>query len=180
MSLKVVRFASLMLVALNLGAAFGHALELPIKRKLGPRDYAMVQSLYRFFGPVGALLEPGSVLVTAILADLVRRRRPAFLLTLVATGFLAAALAIWLAFVAPMNTRMRQEWRPEAMPSDWTRVRDQWEYAHAIRFILQLAGLGTLAASLIVETPDAGVGTGASLVQPRPSRRGDRWETDRG
>jgi hypothetical protein len=29
---------------------------------------------------------------------------------------------------------------PEAMPQDWTRVRDQGEYAHAARFVLQLSG----------------------------------------
>jgi hypothetical protein len=39
------------------------------------------------------------------------------------------------------------------MPADWTRVRDQWETTHAVRFALQLAGLSALLLSVIAETP---------------------------
>ena len=43
--------------------------------------------------------------------------------------------------------------RDPTRPSDWSRVRDQWETAHAVRFVLQLIGLGTLLLSIRAETP---------------------------
>jgi hypothetical protein len=142
-----------MVAALNTGLAFCHVMELPAKMALGARDYATVQTIYRYWGPVGAILEPGSIVGAAGLAFLVRVRRPAFPLTLAGTGLLATALAVWLSLVAPMNARMAAEWSPDAMPPDWTGVRNQWEYAHAARFVLQLCGLGALVASVLAETP---------------------------
>ncbi|MGH2617302.1 MAG: anthrone oxygenase family protein [Thermomicrobiales bacterium] len=94
---------------------------------------------------------PGSILTAAVLAGLVRRR-PAFGLTLAGTGDLAAALAVWFAFVAPMNKKVAT-WSADSIPADWIRVRDQWEFAHAVRVVLQLSGFSMLLASVIAETP---------------------------
>ncbi len=69
---------------------------------------------------------------------LVRGRRPAFRLTLAGAGLLGAA------------------WSPESVPPDWRRVRDQWEYAHAARFVMQLAGFGALILSVLSEAPPEG------------------------
>jgi Domain of unknown function (DUF1772) len=149
MFVKIWQFATLILASLNTGLAFCHVLEMPAKLTLRASEYATVQTIYRYFGPVGALLEPGSVLAAAGLAVLARGRRPAFPLAVAGTACLATALAAWFGFVAPMNAEMRARWSPESMPSDWTRVRDQWEYAHTGRFVLQLVGLGALLLSVL-------------------------------
>ena len=81
----------------------------------------------------------------------VRKRRPAFQWTLIGTIFLAAALVVWFAFVAPMNAEFAQ-WTVDSIPADWTQVRNQWEYSHATRFVLQLLGLGALLISVLSET----------------------------
>lgn len=150
------RFITIMLVALSLGGAFCHVLELPAKMRLDPALYAAVQStLYQAFGPVGAVLEPGSILAAGVLAFLVRKRRPAFPLTLAGAGFLSAALAVWFAVVAPVNAEALQtsQTAPEALPQMWARLRGQWEFGHAARFVLQFAGLSALVWSVLGETP---------------------------
>jgi hypothetical protein len=50
-----------------------------------------------------------------------------------------------------MNREIFQ-WTPQSVPADWTQVRNQWEYSHATRFVLQLIGLGALLISVLVET----------------------------
>jgi hypothetical protein len=141
---------TLLTVSLNMGAAFAHVLELPAKMRLDGRAYWQTQQIYRGFGPVGAILEPGSVLGSLGLAALVRERGPAFGLTGAGAGLLAAALAAWLALVSPMNARMAT-WEPDRLPDDWKRVRDQWEYAHAARFALQLTGFSALLLSVLLD-----------------------------
>jgi hypothetical protein len=140
---------TLILVALNMGAAFAHVMELPGKMRLAAPDYLKVQGIYRAFGPIGRFLEPGSVLAAALMT-LGARRRPAFPLSLVGTTLLGTALGAWLAFVSPMNARM-ENWLTTSIPQDWTATRDQWEYAHATRFALQAAGFAALLLAALSE-----------------------------
>ncbi|HHF7373398.1 hypothetical protein [Legionella bozemanae] len=42
---------------------------------------------------------------------------------------------------------------PETLPPDWTRLRDQWEFAHASRAILQIIALAALVISILIELP---------------------------
>jgi hypothetical protein len=143
-------FLTLALVGLNTGGAFAHVLELPGKMRLSAADYLRVQSIYHAFGPVGALLEPGSVLAALAQTVLMRDTRGA-LPSRVGAACLGAALALWLALVAPMNARFAT-WTAETIPADWQETRNQWEYTHAARFVLQFTGfclllLGALQAS---------------------------------
>jgi hypothetical protein len=39
------------------------------------------------------------------------------------------------------------------VPEGWERWRDQWEYSHAARCVLHLAGFCLLAWSVLAETP---------------------------
>jgi hypothetical protein len=43
--------------------------------------------------------------------------------------------------------------RAQILPPAWTLLRVQWEYAHAVRAVLQVAALGALVLSVIAETP---------------------------
>ncbi len=51
-----------------------------------------------------------------------------------------------------MNREIFQ-WTPQSVPADWTRVRNQREYSHIARFVLQLIGFGAFLLSALVETP---------------------------
>jgi hypothetical protein len=153
---RLLPFGTLMVTALNTGLTCAHLLEMPAKRRLDAQSYLKTQQIYRTFGPVGGLLEPASVLAAALLTYAGRRRSPAFQMALTGTGLLVTALAAWLALVAPMNAKMDQ-WAPDALPRDWQSTRDQWEYAHAGRAVLQALGLGALVYSVLVQTGRPGV-----------------------
>ena len=82
--LRILRFATLLLVALSMGMAFAHALELRPKMNYEPATYLLLhRTLYEFFGPpVGGFIEAGAVVSSVALFG-VRRRRRAFLLSAV-------------------------------------------------------------------------------------------------
>lgn len=60
-----------------------------------------------------------------------------------------------LAVVAPVNGEISAALRasPETVPALWTRLAHRWEYGHAAGFFVQLAALGALLVSVLVDTP---------------------------
>jgi Domain of unknown function (DUF1772) len=153
MFVRIWRFITITLAALSMGMAFCHVLELPAKMNYPASLYLTIQhSLYREFGSFpGIFSEVGAIVCAIALTFLVRKRRPAFNWTLAGAIFLALALIVWFSFVAPMNAQFAK-WTVDSIPADWTRVRNQWEYSHATRFILQLIGFSALLISVLVET----------------------------
>jgi len=150
---KTWRFITIILAALTMGMAFCHTLELPAKMSYSSTVWTTLQqSLYWGFGHIGGFIEAATVFLAApVLTFLVRKRRPAFNWTLAGAIFLALAFMVFLIFTEPMNREIFQ-WTQQSVPADWTRVRNQWEYSHATRFVLQLMGLSALLISVLVET----------------------------
>ena len=153
MLLRTWRFITLILAALSMGMAFCHTLELPAKMQYDAVLWTTInQSLYWQFGSLpGIFSEVGAVLAAIALTVLVRKHRPVFNWTLIGAVFLALSLVVWFMFVAPMNAEFAQ-WTVDSIPANWRQVRNQWEYSHAIRFILQLVGFSALLISILVET----------------------------
>ena len=149
--LNSIRLATLTLSALTLGLSFAHVLEMPAKLAYAPAVYVALQnSLYVSFGPprVGAFVEPGAILATGLLAYLVRRRRPAFWLTVGAAFCLLLAFpVVFFLFTDPANAVFQGA--GASVPPDFERYRIQWEYSHAARFVLQLAAFVLLARSVL-------------------------------
>jgi hypothetical protein len=154
MLLGTWRLVAIMLTALSMGTALAHLLEMPAKLNIGGAMWlTLLQTLYPpAFGTVGAAFEVGAVVGVVILAFLVRRRPPAFGWTLLAAICLIATHAAFWIWVAPVNATMGPL-TPETLPPDWMRLRNQWEYTHAARAVLQVIALGALVLSIIVETP---------------------------
>jgi len=147
-----------MLTTLSVGMAFGHLMERPTRLNYAPALWSRVTNIegtYRlFWPPVGASIEgEGGASITAVaLSVFVRKRRPALALTLVGAACMVAAQVAWWLFVFPVNSQM-VNWTAESLPANFTELRDQWEYAHAARAILQIVGLGSLVLSVLAETP---------------------------
>ncbi len=153
MALKVVRFVSLLLVALTLGMTFCHVMEIPGKLRLDGAEWLAVQhNLYVAFGVVGAAIEVLAIALTWVLVVMVRGRRPAARWTLAAAVCVTAGLGVWFALVAPMNAAL-SGWTPETLPADWTSYRNQWETGHAIHAALFGLGFSALVIALLAETP---------------------------
>jgi Domain of unknown function (DUF1772) len=156
MFVKIWRFITIILAALVTGMAFCHALELPAKMQYPASLYITVQnSLYVAFGPpnIGAFIEFAAPISAIALAVLVRKRRPAFQLTLIAIAFMLLAFpVIFFIFTEPANAVIRKA-TPELIPANWEQLRNKWEYSHLARFFCHLIGLSALVVSVLVETP---------------------------
>jgi hypothetical protein len=158
MVLRTWRFITLLLAALALTMESAHVLELPQKMQYDAQLYAAVNTtLYRYFAMVGGVYQIGSIVAAAGLVFLVRTQRPAFRWTLAGALCLLLAFGLWLAVVAPVNSKVAEALRsaPESVPTVWMRLRTRWEYGHAAGFVMQLVGFCALLLSVLVETPKA-------------------------
>jgi hypothetical protein len=150
---KAWRFITIMFTALSMGMAFCHLLEMPAKMTYdGKLWLTLLQTLYGAFGTIGAFIEVGAVVTAVVLAFLVRHRRAAFGWTFVGALCLVAAHLAWWIWVAPVNATMAPL-TPETLTADWMRLRDQWEYTHAARAVLQIIALAALVFSILIEIP---------------------------
>jgi hypothetical protein len=146
------RLTTIMLTAVSMAAAFGHLLELPAKRTYdGALWLHLLQTLYPTFGSVSGFAEIAAVVTSIVLVVMVRHR-PAFGYTLVAALCMVSVHAAFWIWVAPVNATL-VPLTPETLPANWTALRDQWEYTHAVRALLQIVALGALVLSILVEIP---------------------------
>jgi len=144
-----------MLASFSLSLSMTHLLELPQRMRFDQQLWVKVtvfENLYRLFGSVGAVFEITAILTAIGLAFLVRKRGSTFYWTLGGAILLVLAFVSWIMFVAPMNAEFAK-WLTTPIPADWTRYRDQWEYAHAVNAFVKIMGLSLLLISVLVETP---------------------------
>ena len=156
-------FLTLVRAAVAIGAPFAHVLEMPVRRGYEPALYVTVtHTLYRYFGSVGAVIEVGAVLAAVFWAAGLGRSRasPGSVRGWAIVGAACLVLAhglFWL-LVNPVN-RQFATWTPVSVPPDWSRLRDQWEFTHAVRAGLFLLGFCALLASALAArgrvAPDA-------------------------
>lgn len=164
---------SLVCAALTMGLTVAHVLELFPKMSFGPVLWTTVEhNLYGYFALVGGSLEVATVVLLVCLLVVVRRTRPVHWFVPVSAGAFAAALASWFAVVQPANAHIGS-WALDAIPPDWTRWRAQWEYGHAIGFVLMLAGFLALVAGVLQEIPSTRpIGSPVQRTAPVGAGRG--------
>jgi hypothetical protein len=155
MVLKTLRFITLILVGLWMGLEFSHTLEFPSKMQYDGQLYMTVQNtLYQYFGAPGpgAIVTVGAFVSTISLLFLVRKRHPAVYWTLIGTLCLVLAFpVVYFWQIEPVNVVFRQA-TPQALPTNWMQLRQQWEYGHLTNFVLTLFSFSTLLVSVVVET----------------------------
>lgn len=153
--IRVWRFMTLMLATFSLSLSMTHLLEMPQRMQFDQQLWVRVtvfENVYKLFGSVGAVFEIAAILTAMVLAFLLHRRGSTFYWTLGGAIFLVLAFVSWIIFVAPMNAEFAK-WLTNPVPTDWTRYRDQWEYAHAVNALIKIIGLSLLVVSVLVETP---------------------------
>lgn len=101
-----------------------------------------------------------SIAAAATLTWLVRRgRRTVVALTATATALQLIAQVTWLSLILPVNVRLRAL-PPGEVPADLAALRAQWEYTHALGFVLFTAAFLALVSALQAQpaaTPSARV-----------------------
>jgi hypothetical protein len=162
MFLKSWRFLTILLASLSLAMSFCHVLEMPARRSWDSTLWVATTvhgGLYYMFGPggVGAWIDAGAVLASVALVFLVRRRLPAFRLTVIGAVCLAGAHAAWWALVFPANLELAN-WVSGPIPPDWMHWRDRWEFGHATVAGIKFIGFVAIVLSVLVES-DQGMNT---------------------
>lgn len=154
-NVKTWRFLTILLTAVSFAAAWAHLLELPAKLTYdGPTWLHLHQTLYPpAFGPVSGSSEFAAVVSSLVLVVLLHRRAQPMRWSVVAATCMLATHAIFWIFVFPVNNAMAPL-TPDTLPADWMRLRNQWEYAHAARAVLQLIALAAWILSLLLELPE--------------------------
>jgi hypothetical protein len=129
-------FAGVVLTALTMGLEFAHVLEWPVKQGYSGEMWVRLQeSLYSWFGTVGAALYVLAIVVGVALA-VTRKRTPLWW----AAGLQVVALATFLAVIYPVNRRLPLTSGDQvSVPPDWASLRVRWELGHTVGFALFLA-----------------------------------------
>ena len=160
MQIKAWRFIAILFTALLMTQGFVHLWQLPSRLAYEGVLWFDTLTFYVRFGPEGPgpFIEVAALLTTLVLVFVVRRRQPAFTLTLVAFAALALSTAAWWLFIYPVNRELLT-WTAETLPQNWMEFRNQWEYTHSARGVLMFIALVLLVYSVIHETPDEVVRT---------------------
>ena len=163
--IAVLQILALILVVLAMVPALAHALELPGKLRLSKDAYFVVQPIYYPGFTIAGISEPLAIIALIILLVLTPLESRGFWLTLVALLGLVTMHAVYWVFTHPVNnfwlqgeklnrissgffslssTRDRGS-EGENPPTEWTALRDRWEYSHVVR-----SGLAAIAFIALV------------------------------
>jgi len=146
MGLRIAQFLAIVLTALALVPAGAHFFELPNKIGLAQEEYFIVQSIYRGWALLGIVLF-GALAANLVLTLMVRHRRGAFRLALLAFLLVAGTLAVFFTWTYPAN-QATANWTE--VPADWQELRLQWEYAHAANAVLTFLALCAVTLSALL------------------------------
>lgn len=144
MSVTNIRLFSLLFLALALGPALAHLLELPNKIDLARDEYLTVQQIYRGWALLGIVVI-GALLSTLILTFLVRKRPRELPFVLAAFLCIVGTQVLFWTFTFPAN-QATNNWI--MLPEGWEALRIQWEYSHAASALLNVVALVLLAFSV--------------------------------
>ena len=132
-------------VALSLGPALAHLLELPNKIGLLRDQYFIVQTIYKGWALLGIVVV-GALLSILALAIALRRERGPMIWAVVALLCIAAAQLVFWTYTYPVNVATAN-WTQ--IPSNWEELRRQWEYSHAAGSMFALASMMALVMSVL-------------------------------
>ena len=147
--MKALQLLAVLATALLLGTTFAPVLEMPSKLALSASEWWTVQAtLVKPCMMVGGPLEICAVIINLALLAAALSRPQLLVLTAGSALCLVLAFAVWVVFTEPVNAQVF-EWSNGILPTEWSELREQWEFSQLIRFLLHLTGLVLLAASLL-------------------------------
>jgi hypothetical protein len=158
---RFLQVMSLILVAIAMGLALAHALELPGKMRLRKETYLAVQPIYYpGFTVGGGVGEGGGLIALLVLLAVTPFASPPFWWTLAAFLSLVIMHLIYWVVTHPVNNFWIKDVElsgPGATffalfgtegDADWSKLRDVWEYSHVARAVFAMLSLTLLAMAL--------------------------------
>jgi hypothetical protein len=160
--LAALQIVALLLLALVLTTTLAHALELPGKLRLSKDDYLTIQPIYYPGFTIAGGAEPVGMLALAVLSFL--STGVGFWLTIGALLALAIGHGIYWIVTHPVNNFWLKGAELKGAgegffgfaarsldTSDWTALRDRWEYSHVARAAFAMAAFLSLATAIAVD-----------------------------
>jgi hypothetical protein len=145
MSLRVVQFLAVVLTALALIPAGAHLFELPHKIDMARDAYFTVQSVYAGWAWFG-IIDFAALIMIGAMAVKLRRQPLAFPFALAAALCFVLFFAIFFIWTFPAN-QATANWT--TMPDDWSDLRRQWEYSHAVNAFVMLVAFCSVLLSVL-------------------------------
>lgn len=146
---RAVWFTALLLAALTMGLEFAHVLEWPQKAAFpGPLYTRLQETLYLWFGNIGAPLYLLTIALTVTLTILLRATPCQRVPVRIAAVLETIALISFFAVIYPVNLQFPVSGEG-GVPADWEALRVRWETGHAIGFVLFGAAFVLLLVPLI-------------------------------
>ena len=143
---NAIRFLTVFFEVITLSALFAHLLEMPAKMELSMDSYLVVQGVYRGWSWLG-LFEIAAIVLSIVWLIIDRHKKGKRPLLVIASLFFIISLMIFFMYTYPAN-QATQNWT--MLPEDqWEALRQQWEYSHALRAVLNLTGLSLLIFALM-------------------------------
>lgn len=145
-----LQFLSGLLFAMVAGSVFG------IWRGYDPTAYSALTFVEMHQGAVRGLnvLLPGlafvSIALTLALAWLARGKGPAFWCYAGALALMVGAGIVTRLFNQPINAQV-MGWTADALPSNWTELRDAWWHWHLLRTGSSILAMALLLAAIILD-----------------------------
>jgi hypothetical protein len=150
MNLRVVQFFAVVLTALAVVPAGAHLFELPNKIDL-PRDaYLVVQGVYAGWALFG-IVDLAALVMNVVLAVRLRRQPPAVYFAAVAAVCFVVFFAIFFPWTFTAN-QATANWT--TLPDNWSGLRQEWEYSHAVNAVVMLIALCSVTLAVITAKQD--------------------------
>jgi hypothetical protein len=138
---------AIVFTALALVPGGAHLFALPNKIGLDAEAYFIVQGSYRGWALFGIVLA-AALLCNGLLSFSLYGRGAAFVLAVVATVAMATTFVVFFAWTYPANVAT-QNWT--TIPADWSRLRDQWEYSHAVNAVVTFCAFCCVTFAALLE-----------------------------
>jgi hypothetical protein len=145
MALRMVQFLAIVLTALALVPTGAHLFELPNKINLSRDAYLIVQGVYAGWALFG-IIDLAALVTNVVLAVRLRRQHPAFSFAVVAVLCFVVFFVIFFTWTFPAN-QATANWT--TMPDDWSGLRQEWEYSHAVNAVVMLIALCSVTLAVI-------------------------------
>jgi undecaprenyl pyrophosphate phosphatase UppP len=144
---RIARSASQTCCGILVGVALTVlVLEFALRSLDGPQYVVVRQAEYEYFSWfIGAIFVATLIAVITAVLQAYKADRSLLRPTLIALALILLAAVVTLVVNGPINVE-QQGWNPQAPPTDWARIRDRWQVAHAVRTAALCLALGYLTA----------------------------------
>ena len=156
--MRSAQFVCLLLMGVQLGVSYSHALQAPGKRSLPLDAFLLVQTDLLNYQPRLGPVEIGTFVSVLFVVVLAWRRPWAFLAAVVGLCCIVAMWGVWAVFIEPINVQIDGQ-TVASIPANWEALRDRWHAFHLVRLALAAVGMSALTLSAFAGTEGAGRGS---------------------